>query len=124
MDEFGNWIYIIIMVIVAITSLLSSMNKKKGQQQTQMPDPEFPEEWFPAPPVPPVPKKMNRKTPPPIPGHSRNQPYHSIPTTQMLSVESHLTPEEESVLADELDLTDAEAFRKAIIYSEILNRKY
>ena len=123
MDEFGNWIYIIIMVIVAITSLLSSMNKKKGQQQTQMPDPEFPEEWFPTPPVPPVPKKMNRKTPPPIPVHSKNKPYHSIPMSQILNTEL-LEPEKETLLIDELDLSDAEAFRKAIIYSEILNRKY
>ena len=121
MDEFGNWIYIIVMVVVAISSLLRSMNKKKGQQQTQMPDSEFPEEWFP---VPPAPKKKTKKTLPPIPGHIRNQPYHSIPTSKMLHVESNLVPEEESVLADELDLTDAEAFRKAIIYSEILNRKY
>jgi len=32
--------------------------------------------------------------------------------------------EPENTLADELDLSDPESFRKAIIYSEIINRKY
>ena len=129
MDEFGDWIYIILMVVVGISSLFSSINKKKKQQQTQMPLPEPVEQTEPAEPwhptAPPVPKKKERKLPPPVPGHLKPQSYNTdlaFPTTDT-QTEIYLQ-EEESTLATELELTDPDAFRKAVIYSEVLKQKY
>jgi len=124
MDELGNWVYIILMVVVGISSLWSSINKKKGQQQTSIPAPDPPEPSFP---VPPVPVKKNKKST--LFEHAKSeQPFGSRLTSQMaessLPKETSIEPEEEFVLVDELDLKDAESFRRAIIYAEILNRKY
>jgi len=125
MEEFGDWIYIIIMVVVGISSLFSSINKKKAQQQTQMPsseplDPSFPDSS--------VPKKKEKKQPPPVPKQIKRQPFNmqsTIPTVETDSqTEKYLMQEKESALVDELDLDDPDSFRKAIIYSEILHRKY
>ena len=124
MDEIGNWVYIILMFVVLISSVFKSFTKKKEQQQTQMPVPEVLEDEFP---VPPVPRKMTRKLPPPIPVQ-KNKPYSSRfaspSVAESIQTEMSFSPEQESVIADELDLTDAETFRRAIIYSEIINRKY
>ena len=124
MDEFGDWIYIVLMVVVGITSLFKSINKKKEQQQTHIPVPKPPQQSFP---TPPVPTKQSRRMPPPVPEHLRqsfSSLFESSTIAESLKTEIALMPEQESILADELDLTDAEAFRKAIIYSEIINRKY
>jgi len=126
MDEFGDWIYIILMVVVGISSLFSSINKKKSRQQTQMPLPEPVEPSESSYPAPSVPKKKERKLSPPVPGHLKPQSYNtdlSVPTTDT-QAEIYLMQEEESTLAGELELTDPDAFRKAVIYSEILKRKY
>jgi len=124
MDEIGNWVYIILMFVVLVSSVFKSFTKKKEQQQTQFPFPDIPEEEFP---VPPAPKKKARKSPPPIPVQ-KNQPYSSLYASQgvaeNLQTEVSMMQEPECTLADELDLSDPEAFRKAIIYSEIINRKY
>ena len=129
MEDLGNWVYILLMVVVGISSMLSSINKKKGQQQTQMPDSDFPELSFPEAPVPvPIPKERNKKSSPSFPEQRKHQPLRSHSTFPVTdnSVQSELsiTHEKENKWIDELDLTDAEAFRKAIIYSEIINRKY
>jgi len=124
MDEFGNWIYIILMFVVLISSVFKSFTKKKEQQQAQIPVPEEPEEVFP---VPPVPKIKTKKLPPPIPVQKK-QAYSSLfaspSVAESLQTELSMMQEPENTLADELDLSDPESFRKAIIYSEIINRKY
>ena len=124
MDEFGDWIYIILMVVVGISSLFRSISKKKEQQPTQMPVPKPPQQSHR---VPPVPTRKSRRMPPPVPEHLRqsfSSLFESSTVAESIKTEMALMPEQESALADELDLTDAEAFRKAVIYSEILNRKY
>ena len=123
MDEFGDWIYILVMVVIGISSLFSSKNKKKTQQQTQMPSPEPLDLPFPD---LSVPKKKERKQPPPVPGHINRQPFNTQSTISKTipQIEKNLLQEEESTLAGELELTDPDTFRKAIIYSEVLNRKY
>jgi len=125
MDQFGDWVYIILMVVVGITSLFSSINKKKRQQQTQMPSPVPPEFSYP---TPPVPKKKERKLPPPVPADSRYPSFDTHLTFPIVETDSqaetYLVQEEEGALANELELTDPDAFRKAVIYAEILNRKY
>ena len=124
MDEFGNWIYIILMFVVLISSVFKSFTKKKEQQQAQIPVPQEPEEVFP---VPPVPKIKTKKLPPPIPVQKK-QAYSSLfaspSVAESLQTELSMMQEPENTLADELDLSDPESFRKAIIYSEIINRKY
>jgi len=124
MEDIGDWIYIILMVVVVISSLVKSISKKKEQQPTQMPVPRPPKQAFPA---PPAPAKKSRRMPPPVPEHLR-QSFSSLFETstiaESIKTEIALMPEQESALADELDFTDAEAFRKAVIYSEIINRKY
>ena len=128
MEEFGDWIYIIVMVVVGISSMYSSAKKKQRQQQTQMPlpVPSAPSEpWHPT--TPPTSKQKGRKQPPPVPGQmNRHQPSTStipIVETNTLS-ETHTAQEEENTLAIALDFDEPEAFRKAVIYSEILHRKY
>ena len=127
MDEFGDWVYIILMVVVGISSLFSSIGKKKRQQQTQMPLPESVEPTESSYPAPSAPKKKERKLLPPVPGGPiKYQSYNAdlaFPTIET-QTEMFLMQEEENTLANELGLTDPDAFRKAIIYSEILKRKY
>jgi hypothetical protein len=120
MDEIGEWIYYIIMAVVVTTSLLRGLNKKKGQQQTQIPAPES--SWEDYPEVP-VSRKKNKKSRSTVSGYVENKPYaqtkkHDSPT------EFAFSSEEENTLINELNLTDVNAFRNAIIYTEILNRKY
>ena len=124
MDEFGDWIYIVLMVVVGIASLFKSINRKKEQQQTHIPVPKPPEQSFP---TPPVPAKKSSRMPPPVPEHLRqsfSSLFESSTLAESIKTELALMPEQESALADELDFTDAAAFRKAIIYSEIIKRKY
>ena len=125
MDELGDWIYIILMVVVGISSLFSSINKKKRQQQTQMPSPVPPEFSFPD---PPVPKKKEKKQPFQVSGSNKHPSFDAhltFPTAATDSqTEVYLAPEETGALAGELELTDPDAFRKAVIYAEILSRKY
>ena len=129
MDDLGNWVYILLMVVVGISSVFSSINKKKRQQQTQMPDSDFPDLSFPEAPVPvPVPKEKSKKSPVQFPEQRIHQPLRShatFPVTDnSVQTEVSIMSEKENRWIDELELTDAEAFRKAIIYSEIINRKY
>ena len=132
MDEFGDWIYIILMVVVGVSSLISSANKKKKQQQMQMPLPEPSEiseplePWHPT--TSPVPKKKEKKVPHPVQQKVTHPSFRAdltFPTIETASqTEIYLAAEEENTFADELELTDADDFRKAVIYSEILNRRY
>jgi len=125
MDELGDWVYIILMVVVGISSFVGSINKKKRQQQSQMPLPETSEPEYPS---PYVPEQKERKQPPAVPGNYQHQPldaHQTFPTDEIdAQTETYLMQAEESSLANELELADPDAFRKAIIYSEIIKRKY
>jgi len=76
MDEIGNWIYIILMFVVLISSVFKSFTKKKEQQQAHIPVPEAPEEVFP---FPPVPKIKTKKLPPPVPVQNMRTVRYSHP---------------------------------------------
>jgi hypothetical protein len=129
MEELGDWVYIILMVVVGISSMYSSAKKKQRQQQTQMPSPEPSEPsepsepWYP---MTPTPKQKAKKQPPPVPRHIRQQPSTStIPIIETgMQTEIHVAQTEGNVYIDELELDDPETYRKAIIYAEIFNRKY
>ena len=130
MEELGDWVYIILMVVVGISSLISSANKKKRQQQMQMPTPvSDPSEDYEMPyPTPSVPKKKEKLLPPPAPAQSKRQPLNAHLAYSDLDTgtqsEILCTQEDESALANKLELSDPDTFRKAVIYAEILNRKY
>ena len=132
MDEYGDWVYIILMVIVGISSLISSINKKKRSQPMQMPVPEHSDEpSYPIPPdavSDPVPMEKSSKASSHFPEYRKNHFFNSRATIPIpnnsIQTEVSIASEKENILADELDLTDTEVFRKAIIYAEIINRKY
>ena len=126
MEELGDWVYIILMVVVGISSMYSSAKKKQRQQQTQMPSPEPSEPSEPWYPTTPTPKQKAKKQPPPVPRHIRQQPSTStIPIIETgMQTEIHVSKTEGNVYIDELELDDPETYRKAIIYAEIFNRKY
>jgi len=125
MDEFGDWIYIILMVVVGISSLVGSARKKMKQMQTQMPSPEQSDPSYPA---PSIPKKTEQKQPPPAPGHHKHQPFNAHFTFPVVETgeqtEICVGQEEETTLVNDLELDVPDSFRKALIYSEIINRKY
>jgi hypothetical protein len=125
MDEIGNWLYIVFIAIAVISSIFNAMKKKNQQPQTPVPAPKPPKQEYQS---PPVPMKKTGKVPPPIPEHIRHFPFDALLASAAATTNPDTGPilieEIEHVLAEELDLSDADAFRKAIIYSEIIHRKY
>jgi hypothetical protein len=128
MDNFGDWLYYIIFLVVAIVSFVNSA-KKKNRSETAVPPPP-PPAYEQALPVPVLPG-TKRKTPPPAPEQAKKRTGGYVPLFQnegqrVLENEMPFPAEDTSEipLADRLELNSADAFRKALIYSEILNRKY
>jgi hypothetical protein len=141
MDNLGDWLYIILLVIAGISGLLSSARKKKQPAEVlEQPDiygDETPDDSFPHP-----------------DGRTLFPPYHDIPAPAPAAIEkkketltdyfSKPSQEGQRVIQTSFaDLSEAgdsswetgfhisgESFqdtdeaKKAIIYSEILNRKY
>lgn len=141
MDNAGDWLYIVFLVIAGISGLFGSKNKnKRPKQVSREPEGEvvtvdedespkgFWDTWqemqIPQPQVKPVSKKQKRK----------NQKAAASPflTGERLSVKQMAAEasatripimEEDNNLQD-LEIDNAAELRKAVIYSEILNRKY
>jgi len=122
MEDIGNILYYIVIFVIALVSWLSSSTKKKSQQQTNSPSPFPTQEMSPKPSPPPV--KRQKTVPPPAPNRTRQQEkLHSTLSSKYI-IDTPIMLEEEISLVDELDLTNQESFRKAVIYTEILKRKY
>ncbi|MDR2139197.1 MAG: hypothetical protein LBP50_06590 [Tannerella sp.] len=124
----GDWLYYIVILVVAIVSFISNLNKKKSQEQTLPPAPAPSMEEMLPPPPPPV-GTQRKKNPSPVPKSIRPLAVSSLRGVEegrrMLTGEAHASVEEkETAWMNELDLTDADAFRKAFIAAEVLNRKY
>lgn len=121
MEDIGNLLYYIVIFVIALVSWLSGAGKKKPHQTgktSPFPIP-VPEMQSTPPPMP----KRTKKTPPPIPRNIRQEsPGYSSLYTKNNDTPVMLEDDGPSV-ADELELTDMESFRKAIIYAEIFNRK-
>jgi hypothetical protein len=118
MDNSGDWLYIVVLVIAGISSVFSSVRKKKQQQQREVR--RSPEEQM----------------------YSFDEAKPVIPpaaATPFLSAEKNLrrstspkaaplfTLEEEkkeTPLVSSRDFLEPETLKKAVIYSEIFNRKY
>ena len=137
MDNLGNWIFIVLVILSLVGSYLTDKAQKAEAKKMKPPptsEEEFPaEEIEPMPkaepvpqPVPPVavPRKSKRKAAAkvvaPTPPHT--PPHHSSQLKEKQKVETNLQPEKEPEGINlALDLDD---MKKAVIYSEILNRKY
>jgi len=120
MEHVGDWLYYVIFFGIAIVSLINSVAKKKPVE-TVSPPPVY---ESPAP--PPAPLSVRRKTPPPTPKRSKSSDrYDALFQKEGQRVfENEATTDNEITTTDNWSLNDAETMRKAIIYTEILNRKY
>jgi hypothetical protein len=130
MDELGNWVYIILMAVVGISSFIRSVNKKSKQSQTHVPVPQPPEPSFPMPsfPAPPVPKRKRVISPPPVQADIFNP---SVVSQLSVSGSDDLLDEmlpigskEDISMIQTLNLNDPNNIRQAIIFAEIINRKH
>lgn len=141
MDNAGDWLYIVFLIIAGISSLFGSKNKKKRPKQILgQPDREIvtnednvPDKGFweileemqnPKPVKQPVPtpkrkKKQQVAAPSPFLAAEKVTDKQS-PAGNRLVVPS---TEEEIPLTD-IEFDNAAELRKAVIYTEILNRKY
>ncbi|MDH6358815.1 hypothetical protein [Parabacteroides sp. PF5-9] len=147
MDNIGDWLYIVFILVAALSGLISSGKKKR--QQTTTPDPPY--ETSDSDESTPTEKgfweiweEMQQKQSSPPPSKSRpatvqkktkKTPHRvSTPTTTSFLPKGDLFDHEETPLqliddseqysfADE-NFQNADELRKAVIYTEILNRKY
>lgn len=141
MDNIGDWLYIVLLIVAGISSMFGSGKKKKrpstilGQPDKDIvtEEPSDPQKGFweilqeiqnePAPTEKPK-KKASKKTKP------ADQPFLSAEST-LFNQQTHSTSakqtqpiEEEPGIMPDTAFTDMAELRKAIICSEILNRKY
>ncbi len=125
MKSIGDWIYVIFIIIFAVSGMFGSKGKKKRPtvvlggpeyepDRTEHTFWEMPEDSDAS-----RGKKAKMPEPVPIPAEPSVGPLN--PRTSAASVNA--TGGEHSIL-EAIDFEDAEELRKAVIYSEILNRKY
>lgn len=147
MDNIGDWLYILFLIIAGISGLFSSKNKKKRPKQILgQPDQEIPTDeennpqkgfWEilqemqeePQKEMPDIPQakepphKQEKRKVSPTPQSFIPEEKHNARQTKVKQPSVVPTAEEESLLPD-LELNHAAELRKAVIYTEILNRKY
>lgn len=134
MDNVGDWLYIVFLIIAAVSGLFSSKDKKKkksrpdilGQPDREIVPNDQPTEgkgfWE-------ILEDMQKETQKPKPAPRQKQvkpkvekniPNHiaTRPSVRMSAIE------EEPELMPEDTFRDIEELKKAIICAEILNRKY
>lgn len=146
MDNVGDWIYIVFLIIAAVSGLFGSKNKKKRPTQVlgQPGHDTYQEEntssekgfWEMREDVKNVAPK---RTSPSKTTHKKiKKKKEGKSPNAFLSAEkeiyqpnagvAHSTPnfpiEEEHSVLEDVEFNNAEELRKAVIYSEILNRKY
>ena len=142
MDNAGDWLYIVFLIIAGISSLFGSKNKKKRPKQILgQPDREIvtnednvPDKGFweileemqnPKPAKQPVPtpkrKKKQQQVADPSPFLAAEKVTDKqSPAGNRLVV----TSTEEEIPLTDIEFDNAAELRKAVIYTEILNRKY
>ena len=148
MDNLGDWLYIVFLIVAAVSGLFGSGKKKKRQTEVLgRPDSEI----EPEPQKPPQksfwemleemqeekPKAKSMPAPQPtarpVIKSKEKQPQtrtpflnteNQHPSTIKSSPELQLEPEDENSVMQGITFTDAEDLKKAVIYSEIFNRKY
>lgn len=145
MDNVGDWLYIVFLVVAGISSLLSSLKKKKrpaeilGQpgKDIVVKEDDAPQKGFweileemqedkPRPAEQqPIKQKKKKEKPAkaavPTPFLTAESQYNKPTLTEDSPIMMH--PEEKAAFSD-FEFDNAADLRKAIIYTEILNRKY
>ena len=130
MDNAGDWLYIVFLAIAGISSLFSSKNKKKRPKQILgQPDKDIvtSEKEVPAKGFWEILEEMQKPEPVKQPA-AAPKPFlagEKMADRQSSARNRLATPpaEEESPLT-EIEFDNAAELRKAVIYTEILNRKY
>ncbi|MDO4755970.1 MAG: hypothetical protein Q4A54_06475 [Parabacteroides sp.] len=136
-ENIGDWLYFLFIIIAGISSLFSSKKKKKGVKPEMPAETEMiPEENSDQPekgfweilqemqkqvsPTKPQPKKA------PVNKSNQKQPKKTENHTSRIDTQNQIKniPENDENTELNLELTHASELRKAVIYSEILNRKY
>jgi hypothetical protein len=122
MDNLGDWLYIILLVVAGLSGLLSSLKKKK--QQEEVLQPEAYDEFEPETDLPhreEVPKKIPRKKLDYF-SNAAQEGKRNVKTLEPDFADD--TYEESNFNLSAETFQDMDELKKAIIYSEILNRKY
>lgn len=144
MENSGDWLYIVFLAVAAVSSLFSSKKKKKrpteilGQPDTEVitSDQSTPQKGFwelledakkefnrELKPQTTEKKKQNKKQKAPAP-----KPFLSaeaeIQQSSIFAASSGPTIEEEHSIMQDIEFKNTSDLRKAVIYAEILNRKY
>ena len=126
MESIGDWIYLVLILIFTASGMFGSKSKKKrptvvlggpeyepeGTERTSW---EMPEDADAS-----QSKKAKMPEPAPIP---KVEPSIGPLSSRTSAALENTAGEGHSILED-VDFKDAEELRKAVIYSEILNRKY
>jgi type IV secretory pathway VirB10-like protein len=150
MDSLGDYIYLIVIVIAALSSILKK-KKKVPESERELPEafPDFPDldDVIPEPEVRPVPRPVYvaPTPPPPPPVQSVSQPpvqrtafekiasYENTNDMSKLRAKMSIKPNKEFVSMEvekddspvfEIQLDSVEEAKRAFVYAEIFNRKY
>ena len=142
MDNAGDWLYIVFLIIAGISSLFGSKNKKKRPKQILgQPDREIvtnednvPDKGFweileemqnPKPAKQPVPTPKRKKKQQQIADPSPFLAAEKVTDKQSPAGNRLVVPStEEEIPLPDIEFDNAAELRKAVIYTEILNRKY
>ena len=142
MDNAGDWLYIVFLIIAGISSLFGSKNKKKRPKQILgQPDREIvtnednvPDKGFweileemqnPKPAKQPVPTPKRKKKQQQVADPSPFLAAEKVTDKQSPAGNRLVVPStEEEIPLPEIEFDNAAELRKAVIYTEILNRKY
>lgn len=148
MDNAGDWLYIVFLIVAGLSSLLGSKKKKKqtevlGQpgkdivvETEQQPQKGFWEILQEMQEEQKEPSRPIEKTNPAVTRKNKQKQQKKVVPSPFLTAESAFNkpveannfanmplPEEENTLTN-IEFDNAAELRKAVIYAEILNRKY
>jgi hypothetical protein len=112
MDNLGDWLYVILLVVAGVSGIVSSSKKKRMQQEMER---EVQREILVEPLPIPEPSPVRVTARPKI--TVRGKKKKDCPKDEGI-------PEVASPVVAVEELHDPEALRKAVIYAEIFNRKY
>ncbi len=119
MDELNDWIYVVFLIVAAVSGLFGSKGKKRQRPAEVLGEPEYTTEWD----GHEVAKEVEVKPSAPVPSPKAKPEVRQQKKSAPRTAAAPPAAEEHSMLED-MDLRNAEELRKAVVYSEILNRKY
>ena len=138
MENLGDWLYVVILVIAGISSIFSSVRKKAQQTAQQTPPREIITEYEDDDDI----WKDVTKEIKPVPVVQKQHPFQTTNKRRNFNIDEYregtsaitknesstffsAEDEEEKISVSFEDLPEnTEGWRKALVYNEILNRKY